>query len=82
MTWLTGILLYLIIWWIVLFMALPWGARPPDDPETGHDPGAPARPMLGRKVIATTLLAAVVWLVVYAAIRLEVVSFEAAPGPA
>jgi len=78
MTWFTGILLYALIWWVVLFMVLPWGARPPANPERGHEPGAPARPMLGRKVVATTLLAALVWLVVYAGIQLEVVRFEGA----
>lgn len=81
MTWFTGILLYVLIWWILLFMVLPWGARPPDEPEPGHEPGAPARPMLLRKAVVTTLLAAVVWLAVYAGIRLEVVTFEATLRP-
>jgi len=78
MTWFTGILLYVLIWWLVLFMVLPWGAEPPDAPETGHEPGAPARPMLLRKALATTVLAAVVWLVVYAGIATELVTFEGA----
>lgn len=78
MSWFTGILLYVLIWWVVLFMVLPWGAKPPDEPEPGHEPGAPARPMLLRKVAATTLLAAVVWLAVYAGIEFELVRFEGA----
>lgn len=76
MSWFTGVLLYVIIWWVVLFMVLPWGARPPDEPETGHEPGAPQRPMVLRKALATTLLAALVWLGVYALITSDVMTFK------
>jgi predicted secreted protein len=78
MSWVTGVLLYVIIWWVVLFMVLPWGARPPEEPETGHEPGAPAKPMLGRKALATFVLAGIVWLLVYAGIQTEVITFEGA----
>lgn len=50
---------YLVIWWLVLFMVLPWGASKKIDAEDvadGQDAGAPAHPMLWRKVIATTLI--------------------------
>jgi predicted secreted protein len=78
MSWFTGVLLYVIIWWVLLFMVLPWGAKPPEEPESGHEPGAPARPMLGRKALATSLLAGVVWLLIYAGIQAEIVTFEGA----
>ena len=32
----SGTLVYVIIWWLVLFMVLPWGNRPPDVVEDGH----------------------------------------------
>ena len=64
----TGVIVYLLIWWTALFLVLPIGVRP--DPEgdssVGGWRGAPVRPMLLRKVVATTLLAAVLWLGVYA----------------
>ena len=61
MNWVTGILVYVIIWWLVLFMVLPWGVRVPDDPELGHATSAPERPMLWRKAAITTALAALLW---------------------
>lgn len=62
MNWLTAVALYLLIWWVVLFAILPIGTRPePEpDPESGWR-GAPVRPRMGRKIIATTLVAALVW---------------------
>lgn len=77
MNWFTGTVLYILIWWVVLFAVLPFGSRGSDmpDPVTGWR-GAPARPYLGRKVIATTLLAAVVWGGAYALIQSPWISFR------
>ena len=43
MTWFTGILVYVIIWWLVLFMVLPWGVKVPEEPEPGHASSAPVQ---------------------------------------
>jgi predicted secreted protein len=67
----TSIAIYFIIWWVVLFAVLPWGVRSQDEQGTitpGSDPGAPAIPNLKRKLIWTTIVAAVVfamWHIVY-----------------
>ena len=74
----TGILLYVLIWWVVLFMVLPWGARPPENPETGHAPSAPERPMLWRKALVTTVIAAVVWVGAYYVISSDMLQFRGA----
>jgi predicted secreted protein len=62
MGWFTGVVLYVLIWWTVLFAVLPVGTRPvaEADQATGWR-GAPEHPHLGRKVIATTLIAALIW---------------------
>lgn len=78
MTWFTGILLYVLIWWLLLFMVLPWGARPPENPEPGHEEGAPERPMLLRKALVTTALAAVIWVGVYFLIQADILVFKGA----
>jgi predicted secreted protein len=56
---------YFIIWWLVLFTVLPWGIRSQHESGTemppGTDPGAPALPNLRRKLIWTTLVAAVIF---------------------
>ena len=55
-----GILVvFTIVWWVIFFAALPFGARRPDTVEPGHDPGAPSNPMLWRKALATTAIAVV-----------------------
>jgi predicted secreted protein len=88
MDWFTGIIVYLLIWWVALFAVLPIGTKPvaEADPEAGGWRGAPARPLLGRKVIATTVVAAVLWLGAYALITSDLVSFRegwfAYQGPA
>jgi len=72
----TGILLYVIIWWVVLFMVLPFGAQAPEKPEEGHAESAPERPMLWRKALATTLIAAVLWGGAYYLITSELLSLR------
>jgi predicted secreted protein len=52
-------LAFLIIWWVVWFMALPFGVKPPAEPGPGHVPSAPEKPMLARKAIITTVITAV-----------------------
>lgn len=55
--------IYFIIWWVVLFAVLPWGVRSQAesaDVTPGTDPGAPVRPLLLRKLLATTLIAALI----------------------
>ena len=77
MTVFSGILVFLVTWWIVLLMVLPWGVRTPDEPEPGHAPSAPVQPRLLLKAVVTTAITIVVWLAIYALIRLDVISFRA-----
>jgi predicted secreted protein len=78
--WFTGIVVYIIVWWLVLFTILPWGNRPPDRPGRGHADGAPERPRLVLKTLVTTAIAAAVWGVIYWAMAAGLVSFRA-PSP-
>jgi predicted secreted protein len=57
MTWFAAGIIFVIVWWLVLFMVLPFGARPPDNVEPGMAPSAPARPRMGLKIAITTALA-------------------------
>lgn len=69
MTPVNAVVIYIVIWWCVLFMVLPFGVRRADAPEPGHDPGAPQRPMIARKMAITTLIAAVLFLILYAVVE-------------
>lgn len=49
-------LVFLVGWWLVLFMVLPFGVRPPAQPGAGHAASAPAHPHLRRKLLITTAI--------------------------
>ena len=72
----TAIMLFAIIWWVVLLAVLPWGVRPPENPEPGHAPSAPDRPMMGRKVLATTVITAVIWGILFYLISNDILVFR------
>jgi predicted secreted protein len=76
MGWVSGIVVYLITWWVVLFAVLPWGVRPPDEPEAGHATSAPTRPRIWMKFAVTTVVAAVIWLGIYGVIEAGWISFR------
>jgi predicted secreted protein len=54
------IVTFLVIWWLILFMVLPFGVAPPEVVEKGHASSAPAKPRLLIKLLITTVLAIVV----------------------
>jgi len=57
MSWFSAAIVFVIVWWLVLFMVLPFGAAPPDEVEPGMASSAPARPRLAVKFLVTTLIA-------------------------
>jgi predicted secreted protein len=61
----TGIAIYFLIWWLVLFTVLPWGVRAQgEEGAPGTDPGAPLLPRLKAKLIWTTFVATIVFVAV------------------
>ena len=76
----TGFVTYAIIWWLVLFMVLPWGNRPRENPEAGHVASAPARPRIGLKFLITTGISALVFLMVWGVIESGWISFRGTVG--
>jgi predicted secreted protein len=60
----TGFAIYFVLWWVVLFLTLPFGVR--SQHETGEgapgtDPGAPIASGMAPKLIWTTLISAVIF---------------------
>ena len=55
---------YAVLWFLCLFCLLPIGMGGPVDPESG----APLNPMLKKKAVIASVVAAVLWLVFYLAI--------------
>ncbi|MDP1631890.1 MAG: DUF1467 family protein [Caulobacter sp.] len=69
----TGIAVYLTLWWTVLFAVLPLGNRTYAEEgievKDGGDPGAPINPNLKKKFFTTSWIAAVVWLVIWLVLK-------------
>ena len=78
MHWFTGILVFTMIWWTVLFAVLPIGTNPVTDadPAAGGWRGAPERPQLGRKLLITTVVSVALFIVVAFVIQSDILSFR------
>jgi predicted secreted protein len=66
----TAFAIYFVIWWIALFLTLPFGVRSQhEDGEgaPGTDPGAPVATGMGRKLIWTTIISAIIFGVAWVA---------------
>jgi predicted secreted protein len=60
----TGLAIYFVLWWLVLFLTLPFGVRSQHedgDGAPGTDPGAPILARMGRKLLLTTLISGVIF---------------------
>ncbi len=83
MTLVGGIAIYFVLWWLVLFTVLPWGASSAhelgEESEAGHAASAPVRPHLVAKFVATTLIAAVIFAVGWAIAEAGWVSLDSVP---
>lgn len=65
----SAVAIYFIIWWTVLFAVLPFGLRTQAEAGVvvpGTPESAPARMHFGRIIVATSLVAAVVFALLYA----------------
>lgn len=78
MSWVTGLAVYAVLWWLVIFMVLPWGNRQidPEDVARGQAPGAPQKPRLLIKMAVTTVIAGILWAIAYVGIEAEWISFR------
>lgn len=76
MNWLTGIVVYILVWWVVLFAILPLWVTPSEPGELGHAAGAPRNPFLGRKLLLTSAVAAAIWLGIYVVVSEPWLSFR------
>jgi predicted secreted protein len=68
MSLVSALAIYFVVWWLCLFVVLPFGVRSQEeagDVTFGTERGAPHRPFLVRKAIATTLLSAIVFAAIY-----------------
>ena len=84
MNWFTGVVLYVLIWWTVLFAVLPLGtvthAEAGIDRGDGTDPGSPVDPKLKKKFFTTTWISTVLFVLLWAAIHFGLVPLPRLPA--
>lgn len=76
MTLVTGIAVYIVVWWIVLFAVLPWGVKPPETFVPGQAESAPENPRLLLKAAVTSAIAGVIWAGIYLLVQSDWISFR------
>lgn len=76
----SGLVVYILLWWWVLFMVLPFGAKAPEQIETGHASSAPEKPRMLLKLAVTTVISAVLFGIVYLVISSGIFSFRDLTG--
>ena len=65
----TGIIVFLLIWWTSLFAVLPFGHERDAD-------GTPKFSNMKKKFLWTTIVAIILWGIVFALIEADIVSFR------
>lgn len=77
MNWFTGVSLYVVIWWIILFVVLPFFSRPVAEPDrrTGWR-GVPEHVRIGRIVLVNSVVALAIWVICYWLIIASSLSFR------
>jgi predicted secreted protein len=79
----TAFAIYFVLWWVVLFLTLPFGVRSQhedgegaDQTVPGTDPGAPIASQMGRKLIWTTVISAIIFAVAWLAYNAGYLNIE------
>ena len=65
----SAIAVFFIIWWTALFAVLPFSL-------SRDEQGIPRNPNLKKKFLITTIIAIVIWLLIYVLVEVEVISFR------
>ena len=57
------LVIYLILWWLVFFVMLPFGIERDQDVTFGNDPGAPKKSLVKKKAIISSFVTLILTLV-------------------
>ncbi|MEO0359881.1 MAG: DUF1467 family protein [Pseudomonadota bacterium] len=77
MTLTSGVVLFAVIWFMVLFMVLPLFVRSQEEAgevEPGTPAGAPDQPMMRKKLVWTTVASVAIWIVAFLVIESGVIT--------
>ena len=74
--------IYFIVWWLVLFLVLPWGVKTQGEAgevAPGTVESAPTSPRLWPKLIMTTVVATILFAGIYVMIAYKIVTIDDFP---
>ena len=57
------LVIYLILWWLVFFVMLPFGIERDQDVKFGNDPGAPKKSLVKKKAIISSFVTLILTLI-------------------
>lgn len=72
----SGVVVFILVWWTVFLCALPWGFERQREQVLGSPVSAPEHPKLGKKALITTILSVLIWIVIYILIDMRVIDFR------
>jgi predicted secreted protein len=82
MGWISAVAIFFIIWWVVLFAALPFGLRTQDEDQNvtlGTTPSAPRGPHMARAMLLTTVISLVIFGALYVAVAVYGIGLDDLP---
>ena len=82
MTWFSGLVLFIVIWWTLLFAVLPFAVRSQledGDVVKGSEPGAPAQSHIKKKFLITTIIAVIIWVAICSVIVFDLLDWADIP---
>ena len=73
---LSAFIVYQTIWWVVFMTVLPLGIKVEKKPQAGFATSAPVKPNLKKKVVLTTKITTILWIIACAVIMSGALSFD------
>ena len=75
-----SIIVYVLIWWIIFFSVLPVGIQSKKEKFRekieGADPGAPNNPKIARKLLITTIITSIIFIVIYYLVKFDLLNLR------
>ena len=75
-----SIIVYVLIWWIIFFSVLPVGIQSNKeafkDKIEGMDPGAPKNPKIAKKFLVTSIIATIIFVVIYYLVKIDLLNLR------
>ena len=72
----SGVVVFILLWWWVFLMALPFGVKAPNEIEAGHASSAPEHPRIKLKMLVATVVSSGLFIIVYWIIESEFISLS------